>query len=100
MEKQSYELRRSDFNPWKFKGLRDYVDRTYPDYSFKVRWRGSLIAGCAISPILIAIGLGFLTTFYFEGRFEFDNSKISATNLEETARQNPVAKSFFFTKDL
>ena len=88
---ENYHLRVSDFNVWKLKGLRDYSERTFPDDSFKVRWRGTVLTACHIVfPILTAVGIGFATTLYLEKNYKeikFVDSIKETVNLENFVQE-------------
>lgn len=67
------------------KGFVDYNNRTFHDESFKVQWRGTLLAATNIVlPILTFIGLGVATTIYFEKENKIRESTISTMNLESS----------------
>ena len=83
--KEEYRFRVSDFyKPWN--GLIDYNERVaIEDDSFKVQWRGSLLAFYhTILPTLIAVCFGVATTIYFEKENKIKKSIISGRNLESS----------------
>ena len=82
---ENYRFRGSDFRFGKrLKGIIDYEERVpIEDNSFKIQWRGSLLAFChVVLPTLTAIGISFATTIYFEKENKIRESIISTMNLE------------------